>query len=537
MNGTRILFAAIFAVVAVFHLSSINTELNGIGGDNAYYILLGKSLATGQGYTDIGPGGVPHVHFQPAFPLLIAFAYACFGMNFVAFHTIVVVCELVSVIILFLLLRRLAGPAIATIVAAVFVLNPFVNISLVRILTEFPYLAITALVLFLAEKSMDRELSGRSELIWLPVLVLAAYFTRAAAVSLIFAFVIFRLGQKQWKPLLFNIPVIFLPILVWKLRQILSGREAGTMSHVFVENSYDPGQGTVKIQEFLFRGVENVENISTIFFQYLSPYSLKPHPVLVTITVLILFIGFVAAWKKYKASLINIYVPVYVGMLLVWPFNDHRKLLPIVPFVLYYFFIGIRFMTESVLKEFGRRHRQSNPARRAAQVVVLAGLLTIGSQFPELILVRRLQAKPLYYPPVASHKYEGFTIDWSHFGETYFWLRAGVLKQKVRRWADFLFLSHAAADITCADAIIVSRKPSLTGLYSNRRSLCFPFYTDHERQRTFLLENHVDYVIIDGMFTETYTYLLPYIKQNRHAFTVIKMSNKASLLRVFREKL
>jgi len=44
-----------------------------LGGDNAYYYILGNSIASGQGYTNIETKNkIANTHFPPGYPLIIS---------------------------------------------------------------------------------------------------------------------------------------------------------------------------------------------------------------------------------------------------------------------------------------------------------------------------------------------------------------------------------------------------------------------------------------------------------------------------------
>jgi hypothetical protein len=83
----------------------------------------------------------------------------------------------------------------------------------------------------------------------------------------------------------------------------------------------------------------------------------------------------------------------------------------------------------------------------------------------------------------------------------------------------------------------MARKPTLTALYSKRRTIDFPFFRDNEKQREHLIRNEINYIILDGMFAETYVYLAPYIKEKPQSFQLIARIGKAYLLRVGKEAL
>jgi len=107
----------------------------------------------------------------------------------------------------------------------------------------------------------------------------------------------------------------------------------------------------------------------------------------------------------------------------------------------------------------------------------------------------------------------------------------------VRLWSDYLYLSQLIGRYSAPDATIVARKPTLTALYSGRRTIDYPMYRDFERQRRHILENEIDYILLDGLSRDTYTYLAPFIKARQDAFQVYSSKGNAYVLRVLRDTL
>jgi len=83
----------------------------------------------------------------------------------------------------------------------------------------------------------------------------------------------------------------------------------------------------------------------------------------------------------------------------------------------------------------------------------------------------------------------------------------------------------------------MARKTPLTALYSDRPTICYPYYRDLEKQHQNIINNGVTYILLDGMFRDTLTYLFPYIKANPEGFKVVAKKGNAYLLEVLKNKL
>ena len=70
---TYVFCSAILMFVFYVNYNEVYDKKPDLNGDNIIYYSLGKSLAEGNGYTDvIGYGDKPHTHFPPGYPAFIA---------------------------------------------------------------------------------------------------------------------------------------------------------------------------------------------------------------------------------------------------------------------------------------------------------------------------------------------------------------------------------------------------------------------------------------------------------------------------------
>ena len=522
----RLLLIVTFFLIACLHLSSVNSELNGLGGDNARYIFVAKSLALGEGFRDFFPGSPPHVHYPPVFSLMLAPVIWLLGVNFAACHAVVVASELTALAFLFFFFKRIAGWTLAFLVCLIFSLNPFINLFLAEILSEFPYLMITAAALLLAEK-FTRPDNRKMQYLWIPLLVSSAYLMKSAGLMLILAFCCYRLYRKEFRVLLWNLPLLFLPRLLWALRTWSLDIEGGTgYLKVFgLKNRTDPGQGDMGFVDLLERVRLNIKLISQTLVEFVIPSQVPASwPIILFLGGFVL-IGFWARFKEKKAGFMEFYVVLYLGMLALWPVYEHRKFFPIVPFLYFY----LLYATDWLI-----RTRQ-NYWRSA--IVWTLGLFILSGQIQPTLEVSQIRSRPLFFPPPSDPAYNGFTVDWSHHFTTYDWLTSGTYAINAELWGNYLYLSHAIGKTSPPGSAIIARKPGLTALYSDRPAIDFPFFNDFELQRKHILKNKIGYVLLDGMFHETFVYLWPFIQANPAAFEVIDQKGNAMVLKVLREKL
>ena len=186
----RALFVALclatFAGVGAIYLTSLTGYLS-VEGDNAIYIILGKALATGQGYMNV-QGSVPRIESQypPLFPLLLAPLVRLWGTDGVVQMQALVACfALASFAVSFFLFRRWLGSA----VLAFAIVLASASSDLVwefshKVLTEIPYLFFTLLACWWASDyaAQSRWLTRAGTLAVLAAV--AAFMTRTIGLSI-----------------------------------------------------------------------------------------------------------------------------------------------------------------------------------------------------------------------------------------------------------------------------------------------------------------------------------------------------------------
>ena len=532
----KIIILLLFLCLAALHFSSINSELNGLGGDNAGYVMLAKSMADFNGYRDLAPGDPLNSHWHPLFPMMLTPTIWLLGINYVAMHTLVVFCEFLGLILLFFFFRRKEGTALAMLCCAIFGLNYFVNLFLVQILTEYPSIMFTAAVLLLEEKFKDRD-RGSVPYLWLPVLIGLTYMTRKAALTVFLAYMLYRLCRGQFKLLLFSVPLMALPYLLWSWRAKMVGGEDLYVSTFFKKNYTDPGLGNVSVLEFFERVGTNLERLAGSIYDFLAPVMVPSGKIIIYLAMAVIVAGFIHQAVKRKFSLLEWYVLVYVAVLAVWPVFEARKVMPVMPFVYFYFFVGIRLLCGFIPKVSKARSGQKLPyfSRFGGLPTVLSvfvSLLFVFFQMPPTIALHKIRSMPLMYPDSADPKYGGFSIDWSHYCETFGWITSGTFQRDAVGWGDYLYLSHLLGQKTPPDANVISRKGKTTTLFSQRRAITYTFYRDIEKQRQYLKEKDIDFILLDGMFGSTRDYLLPYLQDNSENFKVVAQQGRAFILQV-----
>ena len=139
--------AMILAVVALVHLAIALPALSPAphnGGDNAGYLSLAYSVASGSGYVEAwDPALAPHTKYPPLYPALLAGAMGLGAESWITFKLLSLLLVTLSVTLCFAWVRDRRGIALATGVALVLAFSPAFLWSTNWILSDPLFLALT----------------------------------------------------------------------------------------------------------------------------------------------------------------------------------------------------------------------------------------------------------------------------------------------------------------------------------------------------------------------------------------------------------
>ena len=325
-----------FLIVTLFYFLSLNS-LFYTGGDNAHYLILAKSFAKGKGYCNINIlGHPPETTYPPFFPFLLLPFVKIFGFSPIPPKIFVTLLGLGS----FFIVRKLYKYDLSSfLLPFLIILNPLILEYSGVILTEIPYLFFSLLFIYFIDKK---------NLNFAIIFLIISIFTRLIGFSLLIAFIIWG-KRKKISPLYYLIPLFL--IIAWIARGYFL-KESGYINSFFMVNPYNSQEGYLTLKCFFYRIIKNggsyvLRDIPATFYSPFSKISIEYfHP----IYILEMFIGSMLTFftlsgfiKKFreKENIVPIYILIYFGFLLLWPWRGSRFLVPIIPFLTYYFIEGI----------------------------------------------------------------------------------------------------------------------------------------------------------------------------------------------------
>jgi len=463
-----------------------------IGGDNFWYMILGESLRSGNGYRDLWlPTAPHHVHYPPVYPLLLAVTGWLFN-SVVAFKMLSLACTTAAVGFTYALARRRTGDTRLSLAAALLVaVAPAIVEYSHWELSEAPFLLLVTISLYAFVR--DPESHDLSVFAFGSAAALAAYLTRSAGSALLFAIVVGLALRKRWTRLGWFAGVSALIVLGWWLYVRSTAAEGVTYTtygqEFFYRDPYRPELGHVTLSELVRRVVENLK----VYLLSAWPQTIGGRDLdrgAAAAVGLLLGGGVLggALRSVRKPGVPEFFFFGYIGLILLWPqaWSDQRFVLPLVPLAAVYLVEAIAWALPL--------DRERAPSGRLGLAHGVVGACVAFALFANVRIVR------------------------SSLGCTRAVLGGQPYACYPSAFADFVKASKWIADHAESAAVVISRKPQILYWYGRRRGDLYPFTNDADSLVRFLDARKARYVVVDNLYGTTWHYLVPAIQSHANRF-------------------
>ena len=348
--------------------------------DSASYLVMAQAFSPWQAASAPVMAQMPLEKYPPAFPFLLAITGAAFDWHWA--HAWVAIAFGASVWLLGVHAARVsASMAVGAAAALAYACMPGAWFNMKGILTEFPYMALTFGTLAWLEARRDGALA-RGEVAVLALLLAATMLTRTIGVALWLAIAVAeaarglrggdRVRARGYAVALF---LSAAATALWYLARPAGGGDA------YVESSAGVlararGEGLAWIAQLVSGNAASIAggwlNTLVIYWgEWWQPRFLGPA-----------MMGAIAlaavAWRALRLEIDGLYVLVFLGVLLAWPFPGqmHRLALPVYPLALALAFCGVA--------AFAARR---GPQVRAARIASLAVAIPLAFCVPALFYI------------------------------------------------------------------------------------------------------------------------------------------------------
>jgi hypothetical protein len=439
--------------------------------DDAWYVLLAKAMATGQGYAIINspsPGIVPF--YAPGFPALLSIFYrlapsfpgnlvvfklvstaAMLGAGFLAFHYFRRYRELPTYVAFALALTTAAYPALV-----------FLATSTVMSEPVFMFTQLAAIVVIERCVRAGQEKSAWRFAALGGALASYAFLTRPAGLGLLVGAVIYLFKEKLTRSLLIFVAIAAVLVGPWMVysrshpptpEQV--AEQGGNIvqpytTQIWQRTAGDSLSGTITAGELPERVWNNLSEIARYDFGALVFYSLyrplEPGEALripVEARMISLFLtalaiaGFVWVVRQ-RLTLAEIVTPLAIGVMVIWGWEQYRLLLPAAPFLLFYLLLGVRL----IARLYQKLYAQSNPRGELVPLLIVSWLFAIGSLYGNYQYIEKK------YAPVPEERLR--------------WISAFEENE--------VLIKHIGENVP-KDEVIATQNPALVHLYTGHKTV------------------------------------------------------------------
>lgn len=349
--------------------------------DDAHYVILAESLATGQGYRLINfPDAPVEDSFPPGWPLLLAPLVYLFPGNLPVLQLYVLAFWLGSLYLVYrLFATRLAQPY-GLLITALVAVNP-VWIDLAGlVMSEAAYLFCSLLTLVLFERWLASGSKRRFlRLVIVLLLALLTLLIRTVGIALLGGLVVYLLLKSHWRATLLVAGIVLLVVapLAWfnvgRGGFALFSPTYGTHVDYVLTYAGDFLQFWQHLPEISYEEIASTL-IPVFDLKFLAaivpPFAIR---LLSIAVVLLTLVGLVFSLRRLRAD--DLYVLLYLVIFYLWTVYiekvQQRQLLPILPFLYFYLLLTIRWMVDRLAQITQRQLRPLS--------IAIAGLLLLVS--------------------------------------------------------------------------------------------------------------------------------------------------------------
>lgn len=480
---------AVISILFIIIYPNIFDQKLAILGDNASYYILGKSIASGEGYADLSSAAMkPHNHYPPGYPLIIS-TIITINNSLEAVKLINGIFLFVALILLFKIFEVITGDRkIALIGIVLLIFNSHLLYYSTIIMSEMSFLLFSALGIWLLIKVDFQKPIHKNKLFYLSLLSLvAAVYIRTAGIALVGGVLLLLLVSKNWKYLLgytIGFLILYLP---WVIRGQNLGGSSYTRQLKMI-NPYRPELGMADFSDLLTRILSNIsryisKEIPNATFPFIETNYREVAgfgDYLIGLIIIGLAIYGLIKLINFK-WLIIFYLFASAGILLIWPSTwvGVRFLLPLTPFILISVLFGIKLLIDKFLK-----------------INALLLCLLVIFFIPSVTKLSKSSKAP-------------YTANWQNYFKIANWIKENE-KSKVL--------------VSCG-------KPILFHVYSNQFTVRYKFTSDDQGLIADLEDRNVKYVVLDRVYGNSVRYLFPAVQNNQDRFKVIlKLENPDTYL-------
>lgn len=476
--------AAVISAVGCLVLYVLRLDhIAGLFVDDGWYVLLAQSLASGQGYTLANsptPGVLPF--YPPAFPFLLSLLYRLypeFPNNVWLLKSLSVAAILSMGVIAYRYFtrERSLSPLWALGIVVIAVISPplvFLATSTVMSECVFTFFTVAAIAVTERAVRLNKEsLPLMRYIVAGSLLTAIAFLTRSIAIGLLLAALLYLAKERMWRAAVVFTAVFLICVAPWTIyaqrhaptieqRQDQGGMMTKSYSEWFwSKRAGVESAGTVTIAQLPQRVLTNVLEISgrdvgrlittPIFEALRDPLEeAKQNEVRETgrgstiwfsfLLSIVALIGFISVVRE-KITLAEIAIAGQLGIIVLWPWETFRFVLPLTPFLIFYFVMGCRAIFEWAANFYPVLGKSFNSAMQLRLVGTLIVAIIAVNLYGHVSYLSKMYSDKLSQP--------AWLTMFDDIEAMFRWVKSGVPQ----------------------DAIIATPNPPMVYLYTKRKTV------------------------------------------------------------------
>ncbi|NOT60138.1 MAG: hypothetical protein HOP19_07920 [Acidobacteria bacterium] len=371
--------------------------------DDAYYVVLAKALATGQGYTLINSLSANlRPMYPPGYAFLLSLVWRIasdFPANIYWLKALQVIAVLGAGGLTYLYCQRhRRWPEwLSLVIAFATVTSPsLVFFATMTLMSECAFLFLQMLTLAAAAEAVKQYHANLARLASIcaalaGLCAAVAFLTRSIGVALSVAIIVWFLKERMMKPLLIAVVAFALLVLPWQLyarahapSEELKREQQGYITQNYAtqfwqRNAGENAAGTITLRDLPERIGNNVAVVAGqyIGLLYVSRLMQIAGPaVLGLVSVLLSLVALLGLLYALRQELTaaEIYTVLSLGFIALWPWDPLRFLLPLTPLLLLYVVQG-----GAALWSWWQRNKPDSPEpnQRSAATVAVALIVAL----------------------------------------------------------------------------------------------------------------------------------------------------------------
>ena len=342
-----ILFILILAI-GIFFMSTIR-EGHRWAGDFSMYVHHAKNIVEGKPFGETGYIYNPHYPqlgpktYPPVFPLLLAPAYKVFHLDLRPMKMEIIAFFMLALTLLIIITSREISFPYQILLIGIVGLNPFFWDFKDYVLSDIPFLVFTYISLFLFHRTYAKGSRSKIRIIdslWIGIFMYLSFGTKTIGFVLIPSVIILDLIKRRKLSL-----YVIMTIGIFSILMILQT----LLIH---------GDSDYFDQFFPFRPIYILKNIVIYMSSLAQFFDTGYHSLLwlqyALFISIIIFSGFGYYSRLKSITIYEVFLPLYMAIVILWPTHQgFRFLIPVIPFVIFYFFIGYKRVVNYLSRRFG----------------------------------------------------------------------------------------------------------------------------------------------------------------------------------------